>query len=211
MLKKILLTVAVAIVGLGAFIASRPAAFHIERAATIAAPPDVVFGLVNDFRQWDAWSPWDKRDPNQTRTYSGPQSGVGAGYAWRGNKDVGEGKMTILAAQPNERIDIKLEFIAPMTATNQTVFTFKPEANGTRVTWSLDGENDFMGKAFSVVMNMDKMVGGDFEQGLTNMSVAAQKELAKRAAAQAASALSAAGAEVQKAAQEIQDATAGAK
>ncbi len=174
MLIKALLVV----VGLGAafcgFVATRPSEFRVTRSAVIAAPAERTFEMVNDFKNWDAWSPWAKLDPNMKKTLDGAQSGAGAIYTWAGNDDVGEGRMTILESKPDSQIQIQLEFLKPWTATNNTTFEFTPEGGGTKVVWTMDGVNDFMGKAFSVFMNMDKMVGGDFEKGLAQMKAAAE-------------------------------------
>ena len=174
MLMKILLALAVLVVVFVLYVATRPSAFHIERSARIAAPPPAVFAQVNDFHRWEAWSPWAKMDPNMKTTYSGAPAGEGASYAWVGNSQVGEGKMTITESRPADRIAVRLEFLKPMAATNTATFTFKPDVGGTDVTWAMDGSNGFMGKAFSVFMNMDKMLGAYFEQGLGQMKVAAE-------------------------------------
>ena len=186
MLKKILGGLAAAILVLVAFIATRPADFTIQRGATLPVTPDVAFVLVNDFHRWNEWSPWDRLDPNQKTTHAGSESGTGAVYSWVGNDDVGEGRMTIEDSKVNELVRIKLEFIKPFAATNTTTFAFKPVEGGTEVTWVMSGTNDFIGKAFSVVMDMDEMVGKDFEKGLANMKTAAEAEAKKRAEAEAA-------------------------
>ncbi|MBX7255240.1 MAG: SRPBCC family protein [Candidatus Hydrogenedentes bacterium] len=174
MLVKVLIAAVLIVGGIVAFIATRPAEFSVSRSATTSAPPSAVFAQVNDFHKWDAWSPWAKRDPNMKTTHEGPASGVGAMYSWNGNKDVGEGRMTILESIPDELIRIKLEFIKPFAATNTTVFTFKPRNNGTEITWTMSGQNNFMAKAFQLVMSMDKIVGGDFEKGLAQMTAVAE-------------------------------------
>ncbi|MDY7228854.1 SRPBCC family protein [Hyalangium rubrum] len=181
MLKKILLGLVVAVVALAGYIASRPAHFSLQRTATIPAPPEVAFALVNDFHYWNQWSPWDKLDPNQKTAFDGAPAGTGAKYSWVGNDDVGEGRMTIEESKPNELVRIKLEFIKPFEATNTTTFHFKPEGEGVSVTWQMEGENNFMSKAFSVFVNMDEMVGKDFEKGLASMKTAAEAEVKKRA------------------------------
>ena len=182
MAKKALISVAAVLAILLVAILTRPADFRIERRASIAAPPELVFAQVNDFHQWLAWSPWDKLDPAMKRTYGGPASGDGATYAWLGNEKVGEGKMTITQATASSRVAITLEFIAPFRTTNQTEFTFTPRGPGTEVVWAMTGQRGFMEKAFSLVMDMDKMVGPDFERGLAAMKTAAEAEAAKRAA-----------------------------
>ena len=171
MVKKILLGVGVLLLVLVGVISTRPDTFSLERSAVVDAPPAIPFALLNDFRLWAKWSPWDNMDPTMARTY-GPQTvGTGATYSWTG-KEVGEGRMTIEESQPGQRIAIRLEFLKPMEAINPTTFVFTPEGTGTRVTWTMKGNNNFLGKAFSLVMDMDKMVGGDFERGLA----ALQKE-----------------------------------
>ncbi|MFA6239945.1 MAG: SRPBCC family protein [Candidatus Hydrogenedentales bacterium] len=174
MFVKILIAVVVLVVGVVVLVASRPAEFRVTRSATIAAPPSVVFAQVNDFRNWKGWSPWEKRDPAMKSTHEGASTGAGAAYSWVGNKDVGEGRMTIVESKPDEFIRIKLEFFKPMAATHTAEFTFKPEGSGTSVTWNMYGKNNFMSKAFQLVMSMDKMVGGDFESGLSQMKTVAE-------------------------------------
>ncbi len=168
MLLKILIGLAVVVLVLVIVISLRPNTFKVERSIVIDAPPETVFPHVNDFRKWGAWSPWEKLDPDMERTYGMPSAGEGATYAWNGKK-VGAGNMTITQSHPPAHIEIRLEFVKPMKAVNTTVFSFAPEGNGTRVTWTMTGENNFMSKAFQLVMDMDKLVGGDFEKGLSSM------------------------------------------
>jgi hypothetical protein len=155
-------------------VAMRPAAFKIERKATMSAPPLTVFEQVNDFRNWRAWSPWEKLDPNLKRTYEGPSAGHGAVYAWAGNKKAGEGRMTIVGGRPGELVRIRLEFLKPFVATNTAEFTFVPQGEQTLVTWTMTGTNNFFLKAFALFMNMDKLIGGDFEKGLAGMKATAE-------------------------------------
>ena len=172
MLNGLLIVIAVLVVLvviLAAIMSTRPSEFRVKRSATIAAPPGVVFAQVNDFHKWEAWSPWAKRDPSMKQTYEGAAAGTGAVYSWAGNKNVGEGRMTITDTRPNEWIAIQIEFLKPFAATNTAKFTFKPEGDRTEVTWSMHGKNNFMAKAFGLFMNMDKMIGGDFEAGLKEM------------------------------------------
>ena len=173
MIKKILLG-AIVVIGLVVVIfcvvvALQPSHYHIERAATVNAPAAIVFNQVNDFHKWDTWSPWAKLDSNMKQSYEGAPAGTGAMYSWTGNNQVGQGRMTITDSKPSELVKIKLEFIKPWTATNLTDFIFAPQGNQTSVKWTMDGDNTFMGKAFGLFMNMDKMVGGDFEKGLAQM------------------------------------------
>jgi len=135
----------------------------------MSAPASEVFAQVNDFRKWQAWSPWEKQDPNLNRSYEGAPAGSGSIYSWSGNKQVGEGRMTLAESRPSDLIKITIEFLRPFKATNDVEFTFKPEGNQTTVTWSMIGRKNFLFKAFGLFMNMDKMVGGDFEKGLANM------------------------------------------
>jgi uncharacterized protein YndB with AHSA1/START domain len=155
-------------------VALQPSDFSIQRSITIAAPPATVFALVNDFHQWEKWSPWAKLDPTMKTTYEGSESGAGAIYTWVGNSDVGEGKMSILESRAPEQVGIELEFIKPMAATNTSEFSFKPEGDGTSVTWTMAGKNNFVGKAFCLFVDMDAMVGADFEKGLAAMKAAAE-------------------------------------
>lgn len=180
MMKKILIALVAVIAVLLVVIATRPSTFQIERSATIAAPAEVVFASLNDFHRWSDWSPWEKIDPNMKRTFEGAASGVGAIYGWTGNDEVGEGRMTITESKPAEKIGIKLEFIKPWSATNQTVFTLKPAGDKVSVTWTMSGTNGFMMKAFSMFMNMDEMVGKDFEKGLASLATVAQAEAKKQ-------------------------------
>lgn len=156
-------------------VATRPGDFRITRSTIIAAPPAAVFPYVNDLRKWEPWSPWAKLDANMKQTFDGPPSGVGATTHWVGNKQVGEGRMTIIESKPNELIRIKLEFLQPFKATNIAEFTFAPQANQTAVNWSMTGNKNFMMKAFCMIMNMDKMVGKDFEKGLAAMKTVVEQ------------------------------------
>lgn len=173
MIKKailgILSVIVLAVVVFAAVVSMQPADFKISRTATINAAPEKVFEQVNDFRKWEAWSPWAKIDLAMKTTYSGPATGIGSNYTWVGNDDVGEGKMTITASQPNEHISIDLEFVKPFAAKNVSEFILKPEGDKTVVTWSMSGKNNFAAKAFRLVVDMDKMVGGDFEKGLAQL------------------------------------------
>jgi len=181
MLKKIGLGALVVIAVLVVVIATRPAAFRVERNTTVAAPAEVVFSFLDDFHQWSKWSPWEKRDPNMRRTYEGAPSGVGAMYSWAGDSKVGEGSMTLTDSQPNERVRIKLEFLKPFTATNQVELTIKPAAGSVVVAWVMTGNNNFVSKAFSMVMDMDQMVGKDFEAGLGQLKQVSEDEARRRA------------------------------
>jgi uncharacterized protein YndB with AHSA1/START domain len=175
MLKKILIIVLVLVAGVCGYALTRPDTFRVERKAIIQAPPDRVFALVNDFRQWPQWSPWEKLDPAMKRTLSGAAAGPGAVYAWQGNSDVGQGRMEIKESVPGQKVQIQLDFLEPMEAHNQTDFVLAPQGNATEVIWAMQGEANFMTKLMGVFVSMDSMVGKDFEQGLANLKAVAEK------------------------------------
>lgn len=179
MLRKILIALVLVIVALVIVIAMRPADFRVARSAAIAAPPAVVFNHVNDLHKWEHWSPWAKLDPNVKNTFEGPAAGVGAVFAWSGNSEVGEGRMTIIESRPNELVRYRLDFVKPMESTSTSEFAFKPEGDQTIVTWAMSGTNNFVGKAFSMVVDCDKMIGGYFEKGLATLKSIAEAEARK--------------------------------
>jgi hypothetical protein len=174
MVLKILIALVVIVAVLAVVVATRPSEFRVQRSTTISAPAPVVFAQVNDFHKWEAWSPYVKRDPAMKKTFEGAPSGVGAIYTWSGNNEVGEGRTTIIESRPSELIRVKLEFVRPFDATSIAEFTFKPEGERTAVTWSLNGHNNFIAKAMGLVVNLDRMIGGDFETGLAQMKSAAE-------------------------------------
>lgn len=173
MVKKTILGIAAAIAALvlilSVVIAVQPEDYRVTRSAEMAAEPDEVFAQINDFHNWEAWSPWAKLDPNAKNTFEGATSGEGAKFGWAGNDKVGEGKMTIVESKPPELVRMKLEFIKPMAGVCDTEFAFKPVGEKTAVTWTMSGKNDFMGKAFNLIMDCDAMIGTDFEKGLANI------------------------------------------
>lgn len=173
-IKKVLIGVLAVILIFVVVVALQPADYTIVRTATIKAPPATVFDQVDDFHKWEAWSPWAKLDPNVKNTFEGAASGSGAVFKWAGNDKVGEGQMTILESKPAELIRIKLEFIKPFPDSCATEFTFKPENNQTHVSWTMTGHKNFVAKAVCMFMDMDKMVGGDFEKGLAQMKTVAE-------------------------------------
>ncbi|HEX5034943.1 MAG TPA: SRPBCC family protein [bacterium] len=175
MLKKILLGLAVALALFIIIVATRPAAFQVTRSISVATPPETVFAQVNDFHHWGAWNPWGKLDPAMKQSYEGPAAGAGAVYSWVGNNQVGEGKMTILQSQPNERIRIQLDFHKPLAGTSLAEFTFKPEGEKTTVSWSMSGKNNFIAIAMGLFMNVDKMIGDQFEKGLADLKSIAER------------------------------------
>lgn len=149
--------------------------FLVERGAAVNAEAGTIFGLINDFHHWTKWSPWEGIDPEMTRTYTGPGSGVGASYAWSGNKKAGSGTMTITESVPNDRVVLDLSFLKPFKAENVTTFLLKPEGNAVRVTWQMTGKKNIFFKLFGFVFSMDKMVGKDFEKGLAQLKAAAEQ------------------------------------
>jgi uncharacterized protein YndB with AHSA1/START domain len=191
MARTILLLLGALVVVLIAVIALQPSTFAIERAIDIAAPPDVVFAHLASPKAMDVWSPWVKMDPEQKLSHEGPESGVGAIESWEGPQ-IGAGRLTITGVKPNEEVEMRLEFTKPMKATNRALFTLTPAGDGTRITWRMEGTNNFVGKAASLVMNMDETVGGTFEHGLADLKTLAEAD-AKQRAEQAAAAQAAEG------------------
>jgi hypothetical protein len=180
MLAYLLVGIAVFIVVLVIVIATQPTDFRITRSATMAASAAALFEQVNDFHDWQAWSPWAKMDPNAKNTFAGAAAGEGALFSWAGNSKVGEGKMTLVESCPSQLIRIKLEFLKPFQATNTAEFTFTPSGHQTVVTWSMTGKNNFMAKAFGLIINCDKMVGDQFEKGLANLNKVTTGQLAAK-------------------------------
>ena len=175
MFTKILLVVAAVVVAILIVAAFQPSAFKVTRSITIAAPAAVPYGIVGDFHAWPTWSPWENKDPAMKRTISGNAAGVGASYAWEGNGEVGSGCMTITECRSNQQILIKLEFFKPMPGVCPTEFVFQNQNGQTKVTWTMSGPNNYLAKVMCLFMNMDKVIGGDFESGLANLKRVAEK------------------------------------
>jgi uncharacterized protein YndB with AHSA1/START domain len=172
---KILVIVVIAIVIFVLYVASRPDSFRVQRSLTIKASPEKIFGLLNDFRHWDGWSPWAKLDPDRVINFSGSDTGKGAVYEWQGNSKIGKGRMEIIESSPNSLLRIKLDFFAPFEAHNTAEYTLQPQSDGsTDITWAMFGPSPFMSKLMTTFVSMDKMVGGDFERGLANLKVLAE-------------------------------------
>ena len=165
----IAITVAIAIAIVLILAATKPDTFSVRRVTTVRAPPEKIFPLINDFHQWGTWSPWEDKDPAMKRTYSGAGSGKGAVYAWDGNKNVGIGRMEILEVSAPSKIVIKLDFFKPFEAHNTAEFTMLPQGDATSLRWLMHGPAPFMSKVMQVFMNMDKMIGKDFEAGLAKL------------------------------------------
>jgi carbon monoxide dehydrogenase subunit G len=174
MIKIIVVALIVVITAILVLAATRPDSFRVERSAQISAPPDKILFLVNDFHQWGAWSPYEKLDPAMKRTYAGAGAGKGAVYEWEGNAKAGQGRMEIIDAAPTKTA-IQLDFIKPFRAHNIAAFTAQPQGDATRVTWSMEGSAPFMHKLVGLFLNMDKMIGADFETGLGNLKALAEK------------------------------------
>ena len=175
-LKRVLVGLGVLVVAFVALVSMQPSEFRVARTTTISAPAPAVFAHVNDFHEWEAWNPWGKIDPAMKQTYAGAPAGAGAIYTWVGNMEVGEGRMTIIESRPSELIRIKLEFLKPLATTSVAEFTFQPQGDRTVVTWRMVGESNFMAKAIHLVMDVDKMVGDQFEQGLARMKSVVEAE-----------------------------------
>ena len=175
MLTIIGIVVVVLIAGVLILAATKPDTFRVQRAASIKAPPEKVFALISDFRRWDAWSPWEKKDPAMKRTFSAATSGEGATYAWEGNKEVGQGSMQIVESVPPRKIALKLDFIKPFEAHNTVTFMLDAKDGATNVTWAMEGPVPYLAKIVHVFVDMDRMVGKDFEAGLANLRASAEK------------------------------------
>jgi uncharacterized protein YndB with AHSA1/START domain len=173
----VVLAIAIAVVLVLA--ATKPNTFSVQRATTVKAPPEKIFSLINDFHQWETWSPWEKKDPAMKRSFSGAASGKGAVYGWEGNKNVGSGRMEILDASLPSKIVIKLDFFKPFEGHNTAEFTMLPRGDATNVTtnvtWIMHGPASLMSKVMQVFMNLDKMIGKDFEAGLANLKGLTEK------------------------------------
>jgi hypothetical protein len=175
MVRKIAITFAIVIGGILVYAATRPDAFRIERSTRINTPPEKIFPLVNGFHQWEAWSPWEKIDPAVQRSYSGPDSGNGAVYAWQGNKDIGQGRMEIIRSTPPSSVVIQIDFIQPFEARNTIEFTLERQGDATKVTQAMYGPSPYLSKLMGLFCSMDKMVGQKFEEGLAGMKAIAEK------------------------------------
>lgn len=175
MLKNIALIAIVLIAVLLIFAATRPDNFHVERTVEIKASPEKIFPLMNDMHHWTMWSPYDKKDPNMKRQYSGPASGKGAIYEWDGDKQVGKGRMEIIESTPYDLIVIKLDFLSPFEAHNTAEFILQPQGESTKVTWAMYGPSNFLSKLMGLFFSMDRMVGDDFSIGLENLKAIAEK------------------------------------
>jgi hypothetical protein len=187
-MRNVLIFLIVLAVAAVVVIQTRPATFHIERSTVVAAAPATITAHIADFHAWGDWSPWEHLDPAMKKTYTGDPGAVGSTYSWVGNDKVGEGKMTITDVKPGESVTLKLDFIKPFPSSNVTTFVVAPEGQGSKVTWNMDGNNNFMSKTMSLFMSMDSMVGPDFERGLGKLKTVAEAAPAAAAAADPAAA-----------------------
>jgi uncharacterized protein YndB with AHSA1/START domain len=173
----IILTIAGGVVAAFAVrFATRGDTFRVERSIIVDAPPERIYPLLADFREWHRWSPWEKLDPALQRNFSGAERGAGSVYAWAGNRKAGEGRMEIIEAEPPRRVSIKLDFMQPFESHNTTDFTLSERDGGTEVNWAMHGSNTFATKMMQTVITMDRMVGGDFEKGLAALKREAEQE-----------------------------------
>ena len=176
-----IIIVLVVVVGLFlTFIATRPGNFCIQRSRQIPVPSSVVYAIINDLHQWNRWSPFEKLDPNMQKTFSGSPIGPGSSYAWNGNNRAGEGRLTIVESNPDEAVKMDLEFSRPFRCKNRVTFAIEPQGQQTKVSWIMEGTNNFVGKIFGLLMNMEKMVGPDFEAGLASLEIAATADAQKQ-------------------------------
>ena len=176
MLKSLLLALAGCVALVLLLAALGPDTLRIERSAAIKAPPERIYPHITDLRNWRAWSPYEKKDPQLKRTFSGAASGPGAAYAWEGNGDVGTGRMEILEAVAPSTVRIKLDFVEPMEAHNVVEFTLRPTKDETVVRWSMHGPQSFLGKLVGIFVDVDRMVGRDFEAGLASLKAVAESQ-----------------------------------
>jgi carbon monoxide dehydrogenase subunit G len=175
MFKAIAIVVVALPVALLIYAASNPDTFRVQRTTSIKAPPEKIFALINDFDRWGAWSPYEKKDLAMKRTLSGAANGKGAVYEWEGNKDIGKGRMEITDASPPSKVTIKLDFVKPFEAHNIVDFTLEAKGDSTNVTWAIHGPSPYVSKVMSLFVSMDRMIGNDFEAGLTDLKAATEK------------------------------------
>ena len=175
MLTTILIILVVIIAAVLIYAATRPNDFVTSRTASIKAAPEAIFPLINDFKHWPEWSPYEKLDPDMKRQLSGAESGKGAVYAWQGNNKAGVGRMEIVNSVPSSRVALKLDFEKPFRANNTVDFTMAPSGQTTTVTWAMRGGRPFIAKLMGLFMNFDTLIGKDSEAGLANLKRAAEK------------------------------------
>ena len=175
MLKTLLVVIVVLVAGVLAFATTKPDTFSVQRSTRIKAPPEKIFAVINDFHRWPEWSPWEKLDPAMKRTQSGAPSGKGAIYEWDGNSKAGAGRMEIIESAAASKVGIQLDFIKPFEGHNIAEFSLAPEADATRVSWTMHGPTPFVSKVMQVFVSMDTLIGKDFEEGLANLKALTEK------------------------------------
>ncbi len=175
MLKILAVIIVALIVALLGYAATKPDTFRVRRQASVNAPPEKIFPLINDFHRWGAWSLYEKKDPAMKRTFSGAATGQGAVYEWEGDRNVGKGRMEIMESSLPSTVAIKLDFFEPFEAHNVAEFTLESTGNSTKVTWAMHGPSPYLAKVMHIFFDMDRMVGKDFETGLTNLKTIAEQ------------------------------------
>jgi carbon monoxide dehydrogenase subunit G len=175
MFKIIAIVIVVLIAAVLIYAATRPDTLRVQRSTSIKAPPEKIFPLINDFHSWGAWSPYEKKDPAMKRTMTGAANGKGAVYEWEGDKNVGKGRMEIAESSPPSKVTLKLDFVKPFEAHNIVDFTLEPKGDSTNVTWAMHGPSPYISKIIGIFLNMDSMIGKDFETGLANLKTVAER------------------------------------
>jgi len=176
MIKIIGIVIVIVVAGILIFAATRPDSFRVQRAAIIKAPPATIFALIDDFKRWRAWSPWEEKDPAMKRTFGAVSRGVGAAYAWEGDKNVGQGSMEITESLLPSKVGLRLDFEKPFAAHNRVDFLLEPKGDTTLVTWTMQGPTPYLAKIMHLFIDMDRMVGKDFEAGLAKLKAAAENQ-----------------------------------
>jgi len=175
MIKSILIAVVLALAGLLVFAAARPDRFSLQRSIAVNAPPDKIHALINDLRQFNTWNPYEKKDPQIKGNYRGPATGPGARYEFQGNQEVGAGSLEIIESSVPGKVALRLDMTAPMAASNIIRFTLLPKGGATEVTWAMEGDCPYIAKLMGVFIDMDAMIGRDFEAGLANLKARAEQ------------------------------------
>ncbi|MFA6312813.1 MAG: SRPBCC family protein [Sterolibacterium sp.] len=169
-----LIAIVVPVAAILVYASTKPDAFHVERSISIKALPEKIFPHINDFRLWDAWTPYNK-DPAMKKLYSGKDSGKGAHYAWEGNKDVGKGDITIADTVPPNKLIFDLHMIEPFEGRNVATISLNRSGDFTNVTWSLDDKHSLMLKTVALLIDLNQAIGKDFEVGLSRLKTIAEK------------------------------------
>ena len=175
MINLIMIAVVVLIAALLVYASTRPDTFRVQRTASIKTAPELIFPFINDFHKWGSWSPYEKKDLAMKKNYSGAATGKGSAYEWEGNNEVGKGRIEIMETSPPSMILLKLDMIKPMAGHNIVEFSLEPNGDFTDVTWGMRGSSPFLSKVMGLFINMDHMIGKDFEAGLANLKTVAEK------------------------------------